>query len=870
MCVCLCARSACTPPLLAGLCGVGVCAWAGVSAAPRHSWLGCSGVCVFVCPLRLYPATPGRGVWCGCVCLGLGFGYTPPLLAGVLGCLCVCVRAPPVPRHSWLGCVVWVCVLGLGFWLRPATPGWGVRVCVCLCAQSACTPPLLVGVCGVGVCAWARVSAAPRHFWLGCWGVCVFVCALRLYPATPGWGLWCVGWLLPGTCSCAVVPCVLCALPGFAAPAGRFCLAVVRVPWLWPAACLSGVPCGPALVRRASSGSVALRAPVGFTDAVVPFPITGACAPGFTGRLRGARGGRPRTGVFVPAAGPRRGSGSGLAPVVPVWGPAMGLSLAGPSGVGLGLRALRWLACVDLVTDASGFPYRPSFDRGLGWCTRAVSCGRRHRPFRVGGRQARVPRVCACACSAWPAWAGRPPRRVLVRLTFSVAALSFFFVRPPSRLGRPVSCGVFFFVCCSRCVRRSCFPARGALGLGVLFAPPPPFFLCFFCCPPPCFFNFCSSIVLCSWRFSVFFFPPPGLLFFFFLLPCLLLFFFCGCCAVWGPFVCLWLWGVLVCGAVGAAVCGALCVSPAAVWRACAWLGSCALLSGAVLRLVLLGCFCCSLLSCAAVFSAGCFFCVLLCVSVVVCVVLVCVVLGRGAACCVAWACRVVLVLASVALCRLVLCRAVVRLLVLCCVVCFVAVLRSGLASSAAVACCCALSVLGRGAVSSCCAACGPCAVVPCAVFFGASIFVAPLVWCCVGVPVSLLFVRCSLAPLALAAVCVVACCVRVFAVGLGCPLLSPSGSRCRVSVVLSLSDRVAGRPVVWCGVSWRSAPLCCVLWCCAVGWWCAVVLCCLFASLPVLVVCFLPLRFLLCVSWCASLWLVGLLWRPAPLCCVL
>ena len=113
---------------------------------------------------------------------------------------------------------------------------------------------------------------------------------------------------------------------------------------------------------------------------------------------------------------------------------------------------------------------------------------------------------------------------------------------------------------------------------------------------------------------------------------------------------------------------------------------------------------------------------------------------------------------------------------------------------------------------------------------------------------------------------CVVACCARVFAVGLGCPLLSPGGSRCRVSVVLSVSGCVARRPVVWCGVSWRSAPLCCVLWCCAAVWWCAVVPCCLFASLPVLVVCFLPLCFLLHVSWCASLWLVGLLWRPAPL----
>ena len=147
VCVCLCARSVCTPPLLAGMCGVGVCAPARVSAAPHHSWPGCAGVCVFVCPLRLYPATPGWGVRHACVCLCFGFR------------------------------------------LRPATPGWGVWVCVCSCARPTCTPPPLAGVCVGAVCAWALVSAAPRHSWPGCWGVCVLVCALRLYPATPGWGV---------------------------------------------------------------------------------------------------------------------------------------------------------------------------------------------------------------------------------------------------------------------------------------------------------------------------------------------------------------------------------------------------------------------------------------------------------------------------------------------------------------------------------------------------------------------------------------------------------------------------------------------------------------------------------------------------------
>ena len=291
-----------------------------------------------MCALRLYPATPGWGVRVWARVLAV-------LSHSWLGCwgVRVCVRAPLVPRHSWLQCAVWVCVPGLGFRLRAASPGWGVGFCVCLCARSACSPPLLAGVCGVGVCAWARSLAAPRHSSLGCWGVCVPVCFARFYPATPGWGLWCAGLVLPGTCSRAVVRCVLCSLPGFAAPGGRCCLAPIPVPWLWPAACLSGVPGGPALVRRASSGPVALGAPVGFPDAMVPFPSPGACAPGFTGWLRGARGGRPRAGLILPAAGPRWGRGAGLAPRCTRSGPRDGVVR------GRSLRRWSWAACAAVV-----------------------------------------------------------------------------------------------------------------------------------------------------------------------------------------------------------------------------------------------------------------------------------------------------------------------------------------------------------------------------------------------------------------------------------------------------------------------------------------------------------------------------------------
>ena len=302
-CVCLCARSARTPPLLAGVCGLGAFAWARVSAAPCNSWLGCWGVRACV----LAPLVP-RHCWLGCACLGSGSGCGPPPLAGVLGC-------------------------------------------ACLCARSACTPTLLAGVCGVGVCARARVSAAPRHSWLVCIGLCVFVCALRLYPATPGWAVRCECVCLGSGCGCAppgwgVGVCVcLCARPACTPPLlAAFCgvrvwccLAPVSVPWfvaccarcpglqhpvavvawhlslclscgrrLASLACLVAPRGAPPLARSGRSwcsGGLSRR------RGAFPHP-----APGFTGWLRGARGGRPRTGLFVPAAGPRRGRGAGLAP----------------------------------------------------------------------------------------------------------------------------------------------------------------------------------------------------------------------------------------------------------------------------------------------------------------------------------------------------------------------------------------------------------------------------------------------------------------------------------------------------------------------------------------------------------------------------
>ena len=243
----------------------------------------------------------------------------------------------------------------------------------------------------------------------------------------------------------------------------------------------------------------------------------------------------------------------------------MGLSLAVPSGVSLGLRALRWVACVDTVTDAYGFPYRPSSDGGLGRCTGTVSCGRRHHPFLVGGRHARVSCMCACARPL-----GQDGRAGLPGVFWCASPLSvdgpgaLFVCLAPSGLGLPCLwslLGGFFFPCCAPVVSSvPCLPARGALGLGVLWSSPAPPPCLLLCCAPmspvfPGFFCFCAPFTPppfffclqchCFWFVSSFFFLIPLPLFFLF-----------SCLGVpvvrcFGCFVCPRLWGVLVCIAVG-------------------------------------------------------------------------------------------------------------------------------------------------------------------------------------------------------------------------------------------------------------------------------------------------------------------------------
>ena len=215
--------------------------------------------------------------------------------------------------------------------------------------------------------------------------------------------------------------------------------------------------------------------------------------------------------------------------VVPVLGPRWGCCWRVPLALNLGCVRCGGLACVDPVTDASGFPYRPSFDGGLGPCTGAVSCGRRHLPFRVRGMPRSGPaRVSVCAPLGWVGRA-RLPGPFWCASAFSVGVLSFSFVRPPPGWGQP-RFGVFFFAFfrflpsflprppgAPAVSGFLFFPALGALGLGAIcfcaVLPPPhpvffPYFLVVFpLLQPPCGHLCCCFRCPGPWRFVVR--PPP-------------------------------------------------------------------------------------------------------------------------------------------------------------------------------------------------------------------------------------------------------------------------------------------------------------------------------------------------------------------------
>ena len=287
---CLGPRSSCSPlcPLCVFCC---VCGALG-HLAPVHR---CArSVCCVACTVSWAPWLLLTGVLARCAVLGV---RCPGPLAS---CSPVCSLGSVV---LWVACAVLrvrgahssirtaaVCSRqGLGT-LRARTPPSGGRLFRSrqgLSTHQARTRPsgrrLFRSQQGLGLLPGAHTSvrtvAGVAWHLFSCCGSVRVVRALRVCGGRQP--------LLLGTCPCALL--VACGLP------------------LWRAS-------WPRLVRRASWGPVALGAPVGFREAVVPVPGPGAGSPGFTGWLRGACGSPPRTRLIVLAADPRRRGGAGFAP----------------------------------------------------------------------------------------------------------------------------------------------------------------------------------------------------------------------------------------------------------------------------------------------------------------------------------------------------------------------------------------------------------------------------------------------------------------------------------------------------------------------------------------------------------------------------
>ena len=195
VCVCLCARPAWSSAPPGCGCCAGVCGWAWVGAAPRHSWLGRPGVCVFVCRTACTPPFLA-GVCCVGVRAWLGFRLCLPFLAGLLGCVCGCACAP----------------------LAPGPPGG---------------PPVARGCAGVAVCG---VCPPPPPLWFFCFFLGGGVSCLGFVVSVAG----CHG--LGSRGICPPIPSLLGRIVFFVFPSQRgVCLRVLGFPFplgtLLPAWC---------------------------------------------------------------------------------------------------------------------------------------------------------------------------------------------------------------------------------------------------------------------------------------------------------------------------------------------------------------------------------------------------------------------------------------------------------------------------------------------------------------------------------------------------------------------------------------------------------------------------------------------------------
>ena len=795
-------------------------------------------VCWCVCAVSwanwlLFTGVPARCVVLGVRCPGPPGSFSPMCPLGVLCCVCgVLGLLAPVHRRARSVCCVG-CAVSWATWLLftgaparcvvlgvrcPGPPG---------CCSPVCPLGVLFCVCGV-LGLLAPVHRCARS-------VCCFACAVS-------WASWllftgvparCVGVRVrcpgpTGSCSpvCPLgVLCWVCGVLGLLAPVHRcarsvccFACAVSWVSWLL----FPGVPARCVVLLCGAS-------------------LRGAHSSIRTAAIVAGRGWVPSGRTHVhPDGGCSLPAGAGYPP-------------GGHSSIRTAaVRSRQGLGTLRARTRPSG---RRLFVAGRG----SVPSGRTLVHPDGGWR--------ACTCSLWPAGAGRPPGRLVVRLTFSFGRFVLLLCLAPSRLGLPpsLSLPLPFLVALALCFGCFSWPpsawlfvrsrlvcvSRLAVGCSLVVAPPPPFFFFFFfsCAPPlsPAFSGFrprvpwasalcvvcfvglpllgspcaCPSFVLSAWLLAApwWSLPPPPLLSRGFRRCRSLL---CAVCCVvlcvlgWGPAprCCALCPPVLCCPVLCCARWVPLLVAPCPLALPVA-LGPCAL-RRCVLR--------CSPALCAL--CCVCFvvtrWCVLLFAA------LLCAVCVPGC-----WAVRSL----SSPLCAL-LCFAV-----LVCSRCAVRVVRA-----VAGAWCCGVPWCGAGSgglwlsaggVFRCQCLClaarsaslwlvwfasVPCFPVSCSVVLCCRVVLCccALLSCCgaVGACFALLWA-------------VVLCCVVLLVrCAVFCPVVVSAccGALFLVLCVPCLLRSVrCGALLCWL---WCPASLCRVLWRCAVVWCCAVVLCCRFAVL--------------------------------------
>ena len=340
---------------------------------------------------------------CGvrCACWGFGFGCAPPLLEGVLGCVCARALVPRGLPHLLVGVAVRGCMFVRAPRLFPAFPGWGAVCGRACCARVSAVPrpswlgcrvvffalfffflPVLVGLCGVGCwlsLAWALWSLSPHplFFGLGCWlffffpAWCVSACFRVPFPGGPLFLAWCCRFWLGGPPVPLWGSWLRCLLGG---GFGRLLGCWRAIWWLW--AVLSPPPPSPACFCFFWGGACLF----------LPLPSLGWRThwPAFSVVFRAAVGGFVLLG-HVPA---------------PWVGRAMYTSGSAPLPAGLGPGSACWAAapggCVWLWV------------RGLGLSVFLLLCGAGFNllggppPLLPGARWPRVwPAVPVCGALVW-------------------------------------------------------------------------------------------------------------------------------------------------------------------------------------------------------------------------------------------------------------------------------------------------------------------------------------------------------------------------------------------------------------------------------------------------------------------------------------